>query len=791
MNAKGFVCASPAIILEYDPVTGRFTFYRSGSEYPRLAGSVIQVSFAQSGSKHIVEFPAGAKLSDERSLQDEHGTGWQWTLSGPPASGLGIDLVINCYEQRPFMLLRMIVRNQTGQVISLQDLTLLQATPRQGSQVRFGSQPHALDFFKVGWHDWVYTGLRHAGQRDVTTRLGYFIGKMLFNPAAPSGRGQGDFWGDGWGILTDQKTAILTGFVSTADQFGLVHANCRPGQNALALIAQADGIQLDPGEIFQSEWGYIQFLDLPSPDPAAEYVEAVARQMRARVPIITPPAHWTHWYQFFQNITEELFIANLEVIERQREMLPFQIVQLDDGYQSAWGDWDTCNHKFPNGLGHLAGRIREKGYTPGLWLAPFVVDPRSRIAREHPNWLVQDRQGKPIRSGYFYQFFGHALDLTLPAVQDHVRALLDKIAHEWGFGFIKTDFVYAGALPGVRANRKMTRAQAFRRGMEAVRQGIGEETFWLGCGCPFGPAIGLVDAMRIGPDTAPNWTPYLWSMKWATPLIKNELSLAALRNNVRHTLNLSTLHRRWWWNDPDCLMVRNYDTSLTEDEVVSNISLVGLSGGLMINSDDLTRLSSERQKLMNLLLPVLSKGGHPLDGLEQEMAELYALPVETGWQAWQDVAVFNWSDRPANRRLDLNRLGWQGGSSWHVFDFWNRAYCRLTNPIMDLGTLPVHGCRLLRICRADNAPTLVGDTLHITQGAEIAALEVTGNILRLETLDLSRRAEGELWFWLPRPPKDAAQDGRTIPILPGQQAGEDIYRVRLNFWKTTSLQLAW
>ena len=44
-------------------------------------------------------------------------------------------------------------------------------------------------------------------------------------------------------------------------------------------------------------------------------------------------------------------------------------------------------------------------------------------------------------------------------------------------------------------------------------------------------------------------------------------------------------------------MVRNYDTTLTDEEVKSNLTLIGLSGGLMIDSDDLTRLSVERQKL--------------------------------------------------------------------------------------------------------------------------------------------------------------------------------------------------
>jgi hypothetical protein len=170
------------------------------------------------------------------------------------------------------------------------------------------------------------------------------------------------------------------------------------------------------------------------------------------------------------------------------------------------------------------------------------------------------------------------------------------------------------------------------------------------------------------------------------------------------------------------------------------------------------------------------------------MAELYVLPVETGWQTWQDVAVFNWSDRPAVRQLDLKRLGWKSDSSLHVFDFWKRTYQMLTGSTIDLGTLPAHGCRLLRICQADNTPGLVGDTLHITQGAEIATSKVTANTLQVEMADLSRRVEGELWFWLPGTPKEATQDGKAILV---QQAAENIYRVGLNFCKTACLHLGW
>ena len=57
--------------------------------------------------------------------------------------------------------------------------------------------------------------------------------------------------------------------------------------------------------------------------------------------------------------------------------------------------------------------------------------------------------------------------------------------------------------------------------------------------------------------------------------------MPSLRNALRHTLNLDVLHKRLWWNDPDCLLVRDTNTRLTEPEVMSAITLVGLSGGML------------------------------------------------------------------------------------------------------------------------------------------------------------------------------------------------------------------
>ncbi len=706
----------------------------------------------QQGACFEAALGAGGLEIAQQPLADEHGAGLLVTAcSRETVRGLRLVLELRLYHERPFLLLRLRAANEGRERFALERFVLLRGT------VDFSQEAHgrAAGFFKAGWHDWVFAGFRGAEQRDVRSLLAPWSGKMHFDPGLPFGRRRGEFWSSGWGVLAGRRQAVVAGLATLAEQFGQVHVRCR--RPALELAAAADGVPLEPGQWRASEWGYLQLLDLPHPEPLAGYAEAVAREMRPRVPAGPPPPAWTHWYQYFQDISEERFLDSVRALRGQREDLPFGIAQLDDGYQSAWGDWLECNPKFPRGLGALAAEVRACGLVPGLWLAPFVVQPGSRLAQGHPDWLLRDSRGRPAGSGYFYSFFGNALDATHPAVSEHLERLGEGLRAR-GFGFIKADFCYAGALPGRRHDPSLTRAQALGRGLQALRRGLGEQTFLLGCGCPYGPALGIVDAMRIGPDTAAGWQPELWSLPWTRPLLRAERSLPSLRNALRHVLAHSALHRRWWWNDPDCLLVRDVDTRLGAEEVRSALGLVGLSGGLVVSGDEPSLLSPERRRWLSLLAPVLSPGGRALDLLEHEMPELYDLPLSAPWGSWHVVLVANWQERPREKSLQIERLGLAADRPLHVFDFWDRACSRHIGPVLALGKLAPHASRLLRLCPADlPGPCLAGSTLHITQGLEVAALRVEpGGKLTVELRDLGRPAEGQLWLALP--------GGKPLPV---------------------------
>ena len=95
----------------------------------------------------------------------------------------------------------------------------------------------------------------------------------------------------------------------------------------------------------------------------------------ARAPTAPRTVGWCSWYHYFHDVTEADIRANLAIADR--DGWPFDVFQVDDGYQSAIGDWLTTNDKFPSGVEALAADIARTGRTPGIWLAPFLVHPDS------------------------------------------------------------------------------------------------------------------------------------------------------------------------------------------------------------------------------------------------------------------------------------------------------------------------------------------------------------------------------------------------------------------------------
>jgi alpha-galactosidase len=332
-----------------------------------------------------------------------------------------------------------------------------------------------------------------------------------------------------------------------------------------------------------------------------EWAHIVAKTSPTPPRLSSPPiTGWCSWYNLYAAINEENILDHLLAAQAvcRRENLPMRVFQIDDGFTPEMGDWLEVKPQFPRGMKPLLDDIRSAGFIPGLWIAPFIVGNRSHLYRNHPDWVVKNRQnGEPLVHMRFYGEFRwhkrseeyYILDTTHPDAFDYLRSVFRTWRHEWNCEYFKTDFMHFGSEYGPdRAlwhTPGMTRIEIWRRVAEMIREEIGE-ALWLGCGCPLWASIGLVDGVRIGRDVG-----VAWSGKFsAESLLRDQTS----RNFANHIL---------WQSDPDCVLLRERFHHLTAEEIKTLAIYAGMTGGVMMTSDDLSELSPERLQLWRLILP--------------------------------------------------------------------------------------------------------------------------------------------------------------------------------------------
>ena len=457
--------------------------------------------------------------------------------------------------------------------------------------------------FRHGYQSWSPSGVATFGvDEDPSVRAGFEFLQAVHHADQRTAL-PGELRSEGVTLLAPARGdggPVLVGFVGGTDHDGTLRL--RPpgaGAGGPELVAEAflGDLRLDPGgslalhPVIVAEGG----------DPhelLAAWADEVGRRAAARIGA-DPVVGWCSWYQYFGGIGEAALLENLA----RAGDWPLRLFQLDDGYQAGIGDWLRTNERFPSGLASLPGRIAAAGCTPGLWLAPFLVAPDCPLVGTHPDWVARHPSGEPLlvwwnpawgggRDGFMY-----ALDTTRPEVLAHLRDLAAELAG-MGWRYLKLDFTFAPSVDGIWADATRTPAQRVRAGFEAIRAGAGDDTFLLGCGVPLGPVGGVVDGCRIGQDVAP-----VWSLRPEEEVVPGYLGIQpATRHAYANTLARAFQHRRLWCNDPDCVMLRTTDTRLEPAQVRTWAHTVGMSGGMVLVSDDLALLGADARSLLDEVL---------------------------------------------------------------------------------------------------------------------------------------------------------------------------------------------
>jgi alpha-galactosidase len=463
-----------------------------------------------------------------------------------------------------------------------------------------------------------------------------------------------------YGLMTlapPDGSHLLLAFTSCRRFAGQFHLR----ESSLQVVVDTEGLELRPGETLELE----EFIFRTGADREQLLTEVSQRLIENHPPLrfAKPPTGWCSWYCFGPRVTAQQVRDNLDFIAKNAPGLKY--IQIDDGYQPAMGDWLETGEAFGGNVQGVLREIRERGFEPAIWVAPFIAEEKSHLFQQHPEWFVKDLDGKPLRSdrvtfGGWRRGPWYALDGTHPEAQKHLEMVFRIMRREWGCTYFKLDANFWGAIHAGRFHDpKATRIEAYRRGMQAVLRGAGDG-FILGCNHPIWPSLGLIHGSRSSNDIKRTW---------------DRIASTGKQNLLRNWQN-----GRLWWNDPDAIVLMG-DLPLSDFQF--HATVIYTSGGMVLSGDDLTKISPDRLAMLKKLLPPAGKA-----------AEFTDETLRTGVVKLPDARVvcfFNWEERPQTLSIALPTPS-------RVTDFWSGEDLGRREGDLTIKDLPPRTARLL-ICQ--------------------------------------------------------------------------------------------
>jgi hypothetical protein len=539
------------------------------------------------------------------------------------------------------------------------------------------------------------------------------------------------------GGKSNSNRVFNTGWISQKKGSGIVFSSPQGNHLKIEFLLEY-GV---PTHLRESEVLVVQ-LGVEISQILGNYANLIKNYYKISLPPVIKGGYCTWYASYHPGAADEVSLAKLAKFAHNRNLTKygFEVIQIDDMWQSgpsrrhSWkkppetlkkrtkadsGPWsDFSTHRrfgfYPHGMKKIANKLKNLSIKPGIWLMPFAWDPLSKSLKNNHDWFVKRKDGK------IYQVFwaGWCLDMSNPSAQEFLKNAIHRITEDWGFEYLKMDGLWSGMATKIRYpdskygpddigdavfyDKSMTNIEIYRKGLEIVRESAKKGTFLLGCNVAqnfrtLGASMGLLDAMRIGRDIGANWNAVI-------PCIEMSSRLYFLNGQV-------------WYNDPDCLMLRN---PLTIEQAQSWASWIVLTGQLNIVSEWLPRLSQERLDVFLRSIPNTGLVARPLDILENDPARIWhLLKPETQRTNRRDiVGLFNVKeDQSISINLQLKDLKIPPSpfNQYIAYDYWKKNYVGPFKDTIKIDLNPT-SCTILSILPILEKPQILSTSRHISQG---------------------------------------------------------------------------
>lgn len=445
--------------------------------------------------------------------------------------------------------------------------------------------PQDSKFFANGFQSW--TDTKEFAKNELMADEG-IVGKGLFGKSpfgmnlvgnytfVEQSKECGVFHSNSFAYVRNEKNIDFFGSLNDRTGYTIIYADMN--KNTLRFSKDVEGITIsEPYELLDlyfDNGGYDEVFD------------RYFAKMNVKPLTDKKIKGYTSWYNYYQKINEKIILRDLDAISEKTDKV--NTFQIDDGYQTAVGDWLSINKtKFPNGMKPIVEKIHAKGWQAGLWLAPFGAQKGSKLASEHSDWLVKGKNGKPIMVGANWGGF-YAIDIDNTDARAYIKNVFDTVLNDWDFDLVKLDFLYATAV--VPLHNK-TRGQLAYESIDFLRECVGNKQI-LGCGVQQMPCFGKVEYMRIGADMDLGW-----KHKFFRNLTHRED--VSTPNAIHNSVYRRCLNNRAFLCDPDVFLLRRSNIKFTFEQQKVLAKFIKLFGSVLFMSDNVDEYDDEQMAVFN------------------------------------------------------------------------------------------------------------------------------------------------------------------------------------------------
>ncbi|MHA4742056.1 alpha-galactosidase [Dyadobacter sp. MSC1_007] len=330
--------------------------------------------------------------------------------TGSPAEKLDVELIYEVYDELPVVRKQIRITNKDTDAIAITDLEVerLNLVPINSQQTemytnygsRFAWRPY------VGDHHDAAVFLYHNYAKE-----GFILGNE-----APSVLKRTEVYAD--------HNRISIGMTKHDDHYPFKK-------------------WIEPGKTFSSPRTFICLVKSNKWEDAFEGHFADFIRTRLGVKLFKrkeiPFTFYNTWRPFFQNISDTLVRQLADGLAGTGT----DLFILDSGWESNYGDWVPDPKKFPNGLKPITDHIRKKGMLPGLWIGLASVDMNSKLYKEHPEWAIYDKNGKPA---YLHEEMGGRVTMSMASgYYDYILEKIKRHVRENDLAYIKLDLAIANS----------------------------------------------------------------------------------------------------------------------------------------------------------------------------------------------------------------------------------------------------------------------------------------------------------------------------------------------------------